>query len=232
MALTPDELRDHVTGLLGKGDPIGKMGRMAPRRIKYASGGRDGTGDVYKVMTDTVGGMLSKLSSKDTWDKQRAQKFSLDYASDTPSDACQQATLLAHPYMPKGSRIVKMMTGEGIEDGGNHFVHHVPTTEGPYVVDFTHGQFDPNINGPIVEPLDSFNQRYAAQQRQSTREIPNRVADRLSLSTHYGDRGTVYNQNTRDAIAAEQYVPGQISRAATNPPQKVKRAKRYKGSQG
>jgi hypothetical protein len=40
-----------------------------------------------------------------------------------------------------------------------HNVIHVPTTEGHYVVDLTHRQFDMRSKYPIVEPLDRFESR-------------------------------------------------------------------------
>ena len=225
--MTPDELKAHVTDLLSKGVPIrqdwGKVGKM-----KYVKPG------ITRIETDTVGKRLTHLSSKDTWDKERAH--TPEWWEDDPwsgsgnlQDACQKAVLTAHPYMPKGSRIVKMMRDEWTEDGGNHFIHVVPTTEGPHVVDFTHGQFDENVDGPIVEPLDKYNERKAAQFREARRTIPTRVANRLAESNAYGDTGSIYNQNRRDAIKAEQYLPSEISTMPTNRPQKVNKAKLYKG---
>jgi hypothetical protein len=224
--MTPDELKAHVTDLLSKGVPIrqdgGRVGKM-----KFVKSG------ITRIETDTVGKKLTRLSSKSTWDNARAIQ-ARDWWDDNPytgvsKDACQQATLTAHPYMPKGSRIVKMMRSEGEEDGGNHFIHVVPTTEGPHVVDFTHGQFDENVDGPIVEPLDKYNERKAAQFREARRTIPTRVANRLAESNAYGDTGSIYNQNRRDAIKAEQYEPSDLITMKANPPQKVNKAKLYKG---
>lgn len=226
--MTPDELKAHVTDLLSKGVPIRQNGgRQA--RPKWT-----GKSGIWKIETDTVGKKLTRLSSKSTWDTER--NSGQEWWDDSPfgvagglADACQQATLTAHPYMPKGSRIVKMMQSEWEEDGGNHFIHVVPTTEGPHVVDFTHGQFDENVDGPIVEPLDKYNERHAAQNRQSRRTIPTRVANRLAESAAYGDTGSIYNQNRRDAIKAGQYEPSELITMPTNRPQKVNKAKLYKG---
>lgn len=238
--LTPRELRAHVQGLLHKGVPIGQNGKMVPERIKERLHGKSpNVGVISKVITPTVGKELTRLSSKSTWDKQREYNEN-NWWDDSPfagragglSDACQQATLLAHPYMPKGSRIVKMMIDQWTEDGGNHFVHVVPTTEGPHVVDFTHAQFDRNIDGPLVEPLDSYNQRQAAKQRKARRTLTTGAANRLAEAAAWGDKGSIYNQNRRDAIKAGQYEPRELITMRTTPPQKVKKAKLYKGPNG
>jgi hypothetical protein len=45
----------------------------------------------------------------------------------------------------------------------NHFVHHVPTTEGMYVVDYTQRQFNANAKFPVVEPMAKFQARQSMQ---------------------------------------------------------------------
>ena len=225
--LSPEELKAHVIGLLDKGIPIGTQGQMIVPEIKkrlYGEGKNTVIGS--KAVVPTVGKELTKLSSKSTWDREREDYYNNPW-DDTPfgrrtgvvNDACQRATLLSHPYMPKGSRIVKMMRDEWHEDGGNHYVHVVPTTEGPHVVDFTHAQFDENIDGPLVEPLDKYNERQASQDRKARRTLTAGTANRLAEAAAYGDWGSVYNQSRRDAIKVGQYFPSEISTAYTTPPQ-------------
>lgn len=41
----------------------------------------------------------------------------------------------------------------------HHFVVHVETSKGPYVVDMTHRQFTPKAPYPLIEPKDRFEKR-------------------------------------------------------------------------
>jgi len=94
-------------------------------------------------------------------------------------NACFSVTSMMHKFLPEGSRMVRMMMqySEGNPVlGGHHYLHHVPTTEGPYVVDFSHRQFDPEAPHPLVEPVEAFNQREAAQQRRATKVLSTRSA--------------------------------------------------------
>jgi hypothetical protein len=47
------------------------------------------------------------------------------------------------------------------EAGGDfgHATVHVPTTNGPYIVDFTSNQFDPHTPVPLVEPRHRYEKR-------------------------------------------------------------------------
>jgi hypothetical protein len=74
---------------------------------------------------------------------------------------CDKACRIAHDYLPHGSHQV-------IYDDHprqiNHFVHHVPTTEGMYVVDYTQKQFNANAKFPVVEPMGKFQARQSMKQ--------------------------------------------------------------------
>jgi hypothetical protein len=74
---------------------------------------------------------------------------------------CDKACRLAHDYLPHGSHKV-------IYDDHprqiNHFVHHVPTTEGMYAVDYTQRQFNANAKFPVVEPMAKFQARQSMKQ--------------------------------------------------------------------
>lgn len=91
---------------------------------------------------------------------------------------CLRIAGLVHPHMPAGSKIVQMTDADNASE---HYVHHVPTTEGPYVVDFTHSQFDPSgRSGPIVEPLGAFNERKASQHRINKRVLTTPQAEKAT----------------------------------------------------
>jgi hypothetical protein len=47
-----------------------------------------------------------------------------------------------------------------IDDDLPHAVNHVPTSEGPHIVDFTYVQFDPTAQMPIVEPTKTYEKRF------------------------------------------------------------------------
>jgi hypothetical protein len=98
------------------------------------------------------------------------------------ADACLHVTSMVHKFMPKNSRMVRMTQEENLM-GGHHYLHHVPTTEGPYVVDFTHRQFDESAPHPLVEPLNDFNQRKAAKQRAVTKTLSSRSTEAASSSS-------------------------------------------------
>jgi hypothetical protein len=74
---------------------------------------------------------------------------------------CDKACRMVHDYLPHGSH-------EVIYDDHprqfNHFVHHVPTTEGMYAVDYTQKQFNANAKFPVVEPMAKFQSRQSMQQ--------------------------------------------------------------------
>jgi hypothetical protein len=74
--------------------------------------------------------------------------------------------------------------------GSEHYLHHVPTTEGPYAVDFTHSQFEPSgRSAPVVEPLSDYNQRKASQARTNLRSLTAKQATRAASNygTHFAD---------------------------------------------
>jgi hypothetical protein len=48
--------------------------------------------------------------------------------------------------------------------GYNHFVHHVPTTEGMHVIDYTQRQFNAHSKFPVVEPMKTFQNRQSMKQ--------------------------------------------------------------------
>jgi hypothetical protein len=67
---------------------------------------------------------------------------------------CDTACSYAHDHLPHGSHITEYQ-GET----ENHFVHHVPTTHGMFVVDYTHRQFNARAKFPVVEPQNKFEAR-------------------------------------------------------------------------
>jgi hypothetical protein len=108
-------------------------------------------------------------------------------ASTIARGSCLKVAGLVHPYLPAGSKIVQIAN----EDmGSEHYLHHVPTTEGPYAVDFTHSQFEPNgRSGPVVEALSDYNQRKAAQARTDLRSLTEDQQTRASstFGVHHAD---------------------------------------------
>lgn len=77
---------------------------------------------------------------------------------------CDRACRWVHDYMPHGSHVVEYRTlpdKHGM--GSNHFVHHVPTTDGTYVVDYTQRQFNANAKFPVVEHFSEFGNRKSMQ---------------------------------------------------------------------
>lgn len=96
---------------------------------------------------------------------------------------CLQITSTVHPFMPDGSKIVHLVHNTALI-GGNHLLHHVPTTEGPYVVDFTHRQFDDNAPHPLVESLSDFNLRQAGQQYSYSRTLSPKAAANWAKRTN------------------------------------------------
>jgi hypothetical protein len=83
-----------------------------------------------------------------------------------PHGSCYDATCLIHGDMPHGSHVA-VYGGKHYNPNSqnprdwysNHFVHHVPTTEGMHAVDLTHRQFDSSEKTPLVEPLQKFQDR-------------------------------------------------------------------------
>jgi hypothetical protein len=49
-----------------------------------------------------------------------------------------------------------------------HAVNLVTTSHGPYVVDFTYNQFDPQAQVPVVEPQSRYEQRFSDVKRGKT----------------------------------------------------------------
>lgn len=77
---------------------------------------------------------------------------------------CDRACRWVHDYMPHGSHVVEYRTlpdKHGM--GSNHFVHHVPTTDGTYVVDYTQRQFQGNAKLPVVEHFSEYGNRRSMQ---------------------------------------------------------------------
>ena len=62
--------------------------------------------------------------------------------------------------MPHGSHVVEYRRDHtGKDEFANHFVHHVPTTEGMYAVDYTQRQFNARAKFPVVEKMGKFQNR-------------------------------------------------------------------------
>jgi hypothetical protein len=74
---------------------------------------------------------------------------------------CDRACRYVHDYLPHGSHQVIY---NDHPRQWNHFVHHVPTTEGMYVVDYTQRQFNANAKFPVVEPMAKFQARQSMKQ--------------------------------------------------------------------
>lgn len=103
--------------------------------------------------------------------------------------SCLRIAGLMHPHLPSGSKIVQMTDSDNASE---HYVHHVPTTEGPYVVDFTHAQFEPSgRSGPVVEPLGTFNERQASKNRVNRRTLTTNQAEKAAsiYNVKYADVG-------------------------------------------
>ena len=103
--------------------------------------------NLAKSLTDTahpdLGGDVNELSYRG------ANKESAE-------GECDKACRIAHDFLPHGSH--QVMYDEHPRQI-NHFVHHVPTTEGTYVVDFTQRQFNAKAKFPVVEPVEKYNKR-------------------------------------------------------------------------
>ena len=93
---------------------------------------------------------------------------------------CDKACRMVHDHLPHGSHVKEYRVGWGTDSKdkpryGNHFVHHVPTTEGMYVVDYTHRQFNANAHFPVVEPQDKFEARKSMKSYTYQRQVDPRV---------------------------------------------------------
>lgn len=143
--LTPEQLHAHVQDMLS---------------------------DTHPKLTNP---RLRTENNRLTWQENVLANYRLPF---TAKGDCGAATAIAHPFMPKGSTIVKYMVpdvhpkykDQGDENSLVHFVHHVPTTKGTYVVDFTHSQFRSN-SGVIVEPVEKYANRGAIKKRPFNRTI-------------------------------------------------------------
>jgi hypothetical protein len=80
---------------------------------------------------------------------------------DSAAGECDTACRIVHDYLPHGSHQVIY---DDHPRQWNHFVHHVPTTEGMYVVDYTQRQFNANAKFPVVEPMGKFQARQSMKQ--------------------------------------------------------------------
>ena len=77
---------------------------------------------------------------------------------------CDKACRWVHDSLPHGSHQVIY---DDHPKGWNHFVHHVPTTEGMHVVDYTQRQFNARAKFPVVEPMGKYQARQSMQQFQT-----------------------------------------------------------------
>lgn len=109
-----------------------------------------------KELTEHVKGAI-----KDT-----PYKTTMESIQREPSGQCYDATCLVHGSMPHGSHVAvyggKHYNPESTNEAdwySNHFIHHVPTTEGMHAVDLTHRQFDKTADMPLIEPLKKFQER-------------------------------------------------------------------------
>jgi hypothetical protein len=89
---------------------------------------------------------------------------------------CDKACRMVHDHLPHGSHVKEYRDlGASNHQYGNHYVHHVPTTHGMYVVDYTHRQFNANAHFPVVEPQDKFEARKSMQRFAKNRDVDHRV---------------------------------------------------------
>jgi hypothetical protein len=89
---------------------------------------------------------------------------------------CDKACRMVHDHLPHGSHVKEYRdSGASNHQYGNHYVHHVPTTSGMYVVDYTHRQFNANAHFPVVEPQDKFEARKSMQRFAKSRDVDHRV---------------------------------------------------------
>ena len=89
---------------------------------------------------------------------------------------CDRACRYAHDYLPHGSHVVEYRRDHtGKDEFANHYVHHVPTTEGMYAVDYTQRQFNANAKFPVVEKMGKF------QNRKSMSKFDTMHSDRVNL---------------------------------------------------
>jgi hypothetical protein len=73
---------------------------------------------------------------------------------------CDRACRYAHDHLPHGSHVVEYRRDHtGKDEFANHYVHHVPTTEGMYAVDYTQRQFNAKAKFPVVEKMGKFQNR-------------------------------------------------------------------------
>lgn len=89
---------------------------------------------------------------------------------------CDRACRYAHDHLPHGSHVVEYRRDHtGKDEFANHYVHHVPTTEGMYAVDYTQRQFNANAKFPVVEKMGKF------QNRKSMSKFDTMHSDRVNL---------------------------------------------------
>ena len=81
---------------------------------------------------------------------------------DSAAGECDEACNWVHDFLPHGSHQVMYDNARF----ANHYVHHVPTTEGMYVVDYTQRQFNANAKLPVVEPMAKYWSRKSTKQFQ------------------------------------------------------------------
>lgn len=89
---------------------------------------------------------------------------------------CDKACRYAHDFLPHGSHVKEYRDpGANNRQYGNHYVHHVPTTDGMYVVDYTQRQFNANAKFPVVEPKDKYEARQAMRRFSTNLDRDHRV---------------------------------------------------------
>jgi hypothetical protein len=89
---------------------------------------------------------------------------------------CDKACRMVHDYLPHGSHVKEYRdSNANNHQFGNHYVHHVPTTEGMHVVDYTHRQFNARAKFPVIEPQEKFEARKSMQRFSKNRDVDYRV---------------------------------------------------------
>ena len=130
-AVTPEQLRAQVTGLLKSTHPVF---------------GRKGSFDKPHNL----------VGEPDFWDEDRDYPFRRNpmnslrdyHHPGIAAGDCYEVAKLTLPHLPAGSRLIHVSSDEGFGGDDDHFAVESPTTEGPHIVDLTHRQFATVYNHP------------------------------------------------------------------------------------
>jgi hypothetical protein len=110
--------------------------------------------ELKKVAHSLLDGDHEELGYTTKWGKGNVVQDIGEY-KDSASGECDGVCRDVGPFLPHGSHMVRYHD----DDEYDHYVHHVPTTEGLHVVDYTQRQFNNNASFPVVEHEKKFSQR-------------------------------------------------------------------------